>query len=120
MIRKSIEAASLVLILAVGASGAGATVSDLQGYVKAAGEIGVARSNCGFDMNVQKLLDVGRKFAINPADSALIDKAADDVAAGLARAEERYRAEGAAQFCRNMLAAYGPSGNVVPGVLKPR
>lgn len=112
-----LAAGSMLLTAALPAA---AKFADFKSFAKATGEVGVARSNCGFDMNMQELLALGRKFAVNPADAALQDRLAGDIAAGLADAEKRYHAEGHDAFCRNMLSAYGPSGTVVAGVLKPR
>ncbi len=107
---------------AVGASvlahGAVAQPKDIGSYLKIAGEIGTARLNCGFDMDSQALTTLGRRFAVT--DAGLLDKYADQIAAELGRAEQLYRSQGAEVFCRNALASYGPSGTVVPGILKPR
>lgn len=116
-ITTNLTAAALLLASTLPAA---AKFADFKSFAKATGEVGVARSNCGFEMNMQELLALGRKFAVNPADAALQDKLAGDIAAGLADAEKRYHAEGHDTFCRNMLVAYGPTGNVVAGVLKPR
>ena len=113
-----VVAASLVATLVTGP--ALAQPKTFEAFATIAGEVGTARSSCGFDMDHQALIALGRPFSIGPSAGAAIDGHADAVAAGLARASERLQRQGEAAFCRDMLAAYGPGGRVAQGLLRPR
>lgn len=104
----------------VAAQAAVAQPKDVSAYIKLAGEVGTARFNCNFEMDSQALTALGRRFAVDPSDAKALDQHAAQIAAELARAQQLYQSQGAEVFCRNALASYGPSGSVVPGLLKPR
>lgn len=97
-----------------------AAPKDFAAYAILAGEVGEARATCGFDMDSQALLALGRAFRLSPGDAAAQDKVAGQIADGLAQAHARMRRQGQEAFCRDMLADYGPSGGVAAGLLKLR
>ena len=117
MWRATTAVAAVAFAAALGVSEpATAQVRSFADYARVAGEAGEARSTCRHQLDTQALLALGRQFQgqlTNP------DIAADILAKALADANARMRQMGAAAFCAEMLALYGPSGRVAKGLLKP-
>ena len=114
--RSKARLAALAAMLAL-ASGAVAqpAIKDLDTYAKVTGELIMAKSSCGFDLDQAKMQGLIKSLQPNDMQAVMTAVGAATNAAGTRRQQI-----GNDAFCRNIIAAYGPAGTTFPGIVTQR
>ena len=115
----AVAAIAATAFMSLLANTARAAPKDFETYAAIAGEVFEAGSTCRLQADKKALLELGARFRSSVQDPKAEEKVHTIVVGMLVRAAQRRQRQGEDVFCREMLAAYGPSGSVVRGLLGP-